>query len=170
MNPVIQYIVGVLIIWVILAVVNNIGFATPIISGAIQTFDDESAVSGPLMEQVGDDYGVYYIQDQQSVLAFFAVQPGASLSYPKYFSVEFASQLIVAFILAAILMLTRDLPYANRVGIVALMAIGAGFIIHSQYGNWWGLSARYGIPAILIFFTAWTLSTAVVARWIITSY
>jgi len=166
MNQPVRFLVGVLAIWLILAIVNNIGFATPIISGGVNFFDDPNAVSAPLMEQIGDDYGIYYIQDEATVLAFFAVQPGDTLSYPKYFAVEFGWQLIVAVILATVLTLTKELPYRKRIALIALMAVGAGFIIHSQYWNWWSFSTRYTLPAALIFITSWVAASAISARFI----
>jgi hypothetical protein len=157
-------VLAVGVAWILMTVINAIGFATPWISGAFQPVD-EAALGAAIKAHVGERYGVYTAHGP--VFAFVAVRDASYYNFRNYFIREFITQLIAAVLLVWVLTLTRALGWQTQLALVALLAGAAALVIHGQYWNWWGFSARYTLPAAINFVAAWLIPAFVLARWLV---
>lgn len=109
--------------------------------------------------------GMLYVKHR--VAAFIAIRPEQYYAMPRYFAIEFATQLAVAAVLTALLTLTSTLPDIQRFGVIALAAAAGILGIDVQYWNWWGFSTRYTLGVALNRLMGYLLVTFVLITWIL---
>lgn len=78
-----------------------------------------------------------------------------------YWGVELFTQLTVAIFLAAVLVLTRELPLGRQLILVACAALAASAATYGHMLNWWGLPPRYGYGACANLVVGWVVAAAV---------
>ena len=95
-----------------------------------------------LPEALKADIGRTAIVTSPDVAALIAVRAGNYYSLPRYFAIEFATQLAVGGVIMGILALTDDLSDGSRLLLVGLAALSSILSSEVQYWNWWGLADR----------------------------
>ncbi|MDX2078536.1 MAG: hypothetical protein SFZ02_19040 [bacterium] len=91
----------------------------------------------------GTTSGMVYITKR--VAAFIAIKPESYYSIPRYFMIEFGTQLLTSVVLVTILALTQSLSNEVRLALVGLVGLASVTSVDMQYWNWWGFSTRYTI-------------------------
>jgi len=109
--------------------------------------------------------GMLYIE--APVAAYVAVKPASYYNLTRYFTIEFITQLLVAAVLMAILVLTRGLSVGQRVGLVALVALAGIASIDLQYWNWWGFSTIYSVGFAVNRLIGYLIAGGVLARFFV---
>ena len=109
--------------------------------------------------------GMIYITDQ--VAAFIAVKPEAYYSPTRYMALELVTQIGVAAVLTAILVLTRTLPDGERPLLVVLVGAAGIASIDLQYWNWWGFSTRYTLGLAFNRLVGYVLAGFVLLNWLL---
>jgi hypothetical protein len=97
--------------------------------------------------------------------SWIVAKPIAYYRPAAYFAREAATQLVVAALLAALLLLLPDAPLATRLGLVALAGSAA---VAGSYGaqmNWWGLPPAYGVGVGFNLVVGWLMATAAMSLW-----
>jgi hypothetical protein len=61
----------------------------------------------------------------------------------KYLTIEFATELLQALLLVALLAQTRIVTFGGRVGFVTVAGILAAITTNVSYWNWWGFPTVY---------------------------
>lgn len=108
---------------------------------SIQQPATESAIGAAVA--TATESGMLYIGSP--VTAYIAVQPASYNSPTRYFTIELITQFLVAAVLMAILQLAQGISLAQKVGLVALVALAGIFTVDLQYWNWWGFSTLYSV-------------------------
>ncbi|TWH38968.1 hypothetical protein [Dulcicalothrix desertica] len=106
---------------------------------SIKELEDQATITETIAR--ASTNGVYYLKDK--VTAFIAVKPEAYYSMPRYFTIEFVTEVLVGGVLTAILLLTSTESIVTRLIIIGLVALAGIFSIDLQYWNWWGFSSIF---------------------------
>lgn len=88
--------------------------------------------------------------------SWIVTQPIKS-DYSSYFITEALTQLLVAFFIALLLVLTIKLDNKSRLIIIFIAGICATISTYGQLMNWWGLPASYGIGVSINLLIGWTI-------------
>ncbi|WP_194777651.1 hypothetical protein [Pararhodonellum marinum] len=94
-------------------------------------------------------------------------KPVGYYSASDYFIKEIITQLIVALFLAAMLVLTIELPNQKRLLLITISGLLAVTAIYGQLMNWWGVPAIYAMGAGINLIIGWVLSAFVSTKFII---
>jgi hypothetical protein len=119
------------------------------LSQALIPWGTKSVGEHPAPDELGDSIakgttnGMMYIT--KKVSAFIAVKSESYYNIPRYFMIEFATQLLTATVLVVILALTDTLSNEIRLALVGLMGLITISSVDLQYWNWWGFSTRYTV-------------------------
>jgi hypothetical protein len=119
---------------------------------------------GAAIASVTED-GMVYIGSP--VTAYVAVKPAAYNAPARYFTIEFITQLLVAAVLMAILVLARGLSMRERVGLVGLVALAGIFTVDLQYWNWWGFSTLYSVGFAVNRLVGYLIAGSIQARFFV---
>ena len=79
----------------------------------------------------------------------------------QYWGVELLTQLLVAILLSAIIVITRELPLSRQLLLVSCAALAAGIATYGHMLNWWGMPQRYGFGACANLVVGWVVAAAV---------
>lgn len=140
-------------------------------SQAVIPWGTKTAGSHPDPEGLGDKIaegtgnGMIYINKR--VAAFIAVKPDSYYSLPRYFMIEFITQLLTATLLVLILALTDTLPNDSRLMLVGLVGCITVTSVDAQYWNWWGFSHRYTLGVAVNRLVGFLLAGFVLVMWVI---
>ncbi|KYC43757.1 hypothetical protein WA1_00910 [Scytonema hofmannii PCC 7110] len=125
---------------------------------------DEQAGIGESLERISTK-GLYYVKDK--VAAFIAIKPETYYSMRRYFIIEFVTQVLVAAVLSAILLLTNTLSISTRLLLIGLVTLAGIFSIDLQYWNWWGFSNIYTVGVAVNRLTGYLLISFFLIRFIL---
>lgn len=97
------------------------------------------------------------------------VTQALNTNYASYFVYEILTQLLVSIFLSTLLLLTVQLDLQSRMTIVVVVSFMAFTATYGQLMNWWGLPALYALGVGLNLLIGWTISSFIIARFIIKS-
>jgi len=97
--------------------------------------------------------------------AWIVAKPLAYYRPAAYFVREAATQLVVAALLAALLLLLPDAPLATRLALVALAGSAAVAGTYGTQMNWWGLPPTYGVGIGVNLVAGWLVTISVLSLW-----
>jgi hypothetical protein len=97
--------------------------------------------------------------------AWIVAKPIGYYRPAAYFAREAATQLVVAALLAALLLLLPNAPLATRLALVALAGSAAVAGTYGTQMNWWGLPPSYGVGVGFNLVAGWLLATAILSLW-----
>lgn len=133
-------------------------------------FTDETEVAEAIKKNA-PIAGVYYLPFAQEdhkageTAAFVNALPqGYDPGMIKQLVIQFIGDLISALIVICLLSQTAGLGYWGRVGFVALVGVGIGFISHFPYWNWFGFPTPYVIVTVVDSLIAWFLAGLIIAK------
>lgn len=98
--------------------------------------------------------------------SWIVTQPIKS-DYTVYFIAEVCTQLLVAFSIALLLVLTIKLDNKSRILIIFIAGTCATISTYGQLMNWWGLPASYGLGVSINLIIGWLLVAYISAKFII---
>lgn len=108
--------------------------------------------------------GIYFIN--QGVFAVVDLLPGLpdqTQAIGGNLALQFASNLVVAFLLALAMLGVNCRTLLGRAGFMAMLGITAGAAIHVSHWNWYGFTPAYTIVNTLDLAIAWFIAGLVLA-------
>jgi len=108
--------------------------------------------------------GIYFIN--QGVFAVVDLLPGLpdqTQMIGGNMALQFATDLLVAFLLALAMLGVNCRTVAGRAGFMAMLGVAAGVAIHVAHWNWFGFSSAYTIVNTLDLAIAWFIAGLVLA-------
>lgn len=139
----------------------------------MEKFTNEEAVANVIMENAPKD-GVYILPNicntmknmdkkadamKKGPAMFAAIQRfGFDIDSVAPYIIAFIIQLIAAFFVTYMLLLTKGLDYFNRVWFVTVFGIAAGVLCAFPNWNWWGFSFGFAAIEFLDFVIGWFLA------------
>ncbi|MDX2138054.1 MAG: hypothetical protein SF123_08155 [Chloroflexota bacterium] len=134
---------------------------------AVKSLDKEHLGALPdAMQKTTPPRGMYGVFNGQ-VAAFVAVRSGSYYNMPRYFALEFATQLGVGILLTLLLMLTNTITLQDQLLLVGIVALLAQVSIDFQYWNWWGFSSSYTLGFTVNRVLGLLIAAFIVGNWIV---
>jgi len=75
--------------------------------------------------------------------------------------------LIVAFLVTALLLAVPGLSFFGKVWFVVIAGIAGGLGVMLQHWNWWGFTTGYTVVGILDAAIGWFLAGLAMAKWVV---
>jgi hypothetical protein len=108
--------------------------------------------------------GIYFInQGVFAVVDLLPELPDQTQMIGGNLALQFATNLVVAFLLTLAMLGLNCRTVLGRAGFMAMLGIAAGFGIHVAHWNWYGFSTAYTIVNMLDLAIAWFIAGLVLA-------
>ncbi|GEM_PF-1623354 len=138
---------------VILFLWNGITNNLPWGNGSVASVDTAPELGKAVDAQLQQGHRALFLSD--TVAAIIVARPLSYYSIPRYFALEFVTQVAVALFLSIILSLTASLPLENQILLIFLIASVASIAIYFQYANWWGFSFQLALGSAINLIISW---------------
>ncbi|MEQ8676367.1 MAG: hypothetical protein RLP44_10575 [Aggregatilineales bacterium] len=161
----IQLLIGTVVGGVLLFIWSGITNNLPWGIGSIANIEQAPELGEAVQKQLDLGNRALFLSDV--VAAFVVARPKSYYSIPRYFALEFATQLAVAFLLSLIIGLTDALTSETQLSLIVLIGLIASFGTLFQYWNWWGFPARLALGSSLNLVIGWTVVGFILMRFII---
>ncbi len=120
--------------------------------------------NGSLTTSVFDRSFRGHISFYETVEAVSVIMTQPTRDRNLHWGLELLTQLVVAIFLAAVLVLTHELPLGRQLLLVACAALAASAATYGHMLNWWGLPPRYGFGATANLVVGWVVAAAIGAK------
>lgn len=156
--------------------------ALPLSAAGVSQVPNEQALLVPLQATLGDKPGLYlypgmdpkdhsaaaieaYGQRLKTTPSGLLIYhpPGAVPMSPAQLVIEFATEVLEALMLAAVLSQVRTTSFTGKFGVAVLVTVAAVATTNVSYWNWYGFPATYTAAYITIELVAYLLAGAVAA-------
>jgi hypothetical protein len=141
--------------------------ALPLGEAGIREIPNESAVLSAMQSNIGDQTGLYIFpgpgvgkdatrQEKNEAMKHMAEKmatnpsgilmyhaPGRRFTIGKWLGIEFGTELLEAILVVFLLVQTRIVSFAGRVGFVLVAGILAAITTNVSYWNWYGFPCVY---------------------------
>ncbi len=102
---------------------------------------------------------------EQGPLVFAAVRKEGMGNSFKAIVLSLLADIIAAFFIMWLLLKTRGLIYAQRVGFITMVGLVVALLGNFPNWNWWGFSNSYTLVAMLDVVVAWFFASLAMARY-----
>lgn len=154
-------IVGGIILFVWSGITNNLPWGI----GSVSNVQEAPELGKAVEKQLELGKRSLFLSDV--VAAIIVVRPLSYYSIPRYFALEFATQVSVALLLALIIELTRPLAFEAQMLLIAIIGLMASVGILFQYWNWWGFPAKLVLGSMFNLIIGWMVVSFVFLRFIL---
>ncbi|MFW5848113.1 MAG: hypothetical protein ACOCVF_04290 [bacterium] len=103
----------------------------------------------------------------EKTFSWIITKPLSYYDQGRYFIIELINQILIGFLLSAILLLSHKLKFYRRILLILTIGIISTVAIYGRLSNWWGLPMLYAIGESINLILGWLLAGFISAKFII---